>query len=198
VLVKFDFCDAQAYYLARFLGRLPSDAPVSLIGYSLGARMAIDALALLAGDRIADLGLPPEAVAQRMRQHPRPYRVVLVAAASDADWLLPGHRDAAALALVDRMLVTVNPCDRVLRRYPRLYGRGGPEAMGCVGPYVAPGAGTCAPPCAAPRSDQGDKIEVIDVASSVGRRHDWYRYATAPELTERLGWYTFLEPAAAD
>ncbi len=183
VLVKLDFSDAQAYYLARFLGGLRADVPVSLIGYSLGARVATDALVLLAGGSIADRCLPADAVARHAQHHPRPYRMVLVAAASDADWFLPGHRDAAALALVERMLVTANPCDRVLRRYPRLYGRGGPEAMGCVGPDCAPQPGGC------------DRIELIDLACSVGRPHDWYRYEAAPELVGRLGWYTFLTPS---
>ena len=108
---------------------------------------------------------------------------MLLAAANDADWLLPGHRDGRALALVERMLVTINAADRVLKHYPRLYGRGGPEAMGATGAYCDPQSGGC------------DKIEEIDVACSVGRPHDWNRYVAAPELIERLGWYTFLEAA---
>ncbi len=183
VLVKLDFSDAQSYYLARFLGELKADVPVSLVGYSLGARAATGALVLLSGGSIADRCLPAAVVAQQAQGHPRPLRVVLVAAACDADWLLPGHRDGLALGLVQRMLVAANPCDRVLKHYPRLYGRGGPEAMGAVGAYCCPQPGGC------------DKIETLDVACSVGPRHDWYRYIAAPELLERLGWYTFLEPA---
>ena len=81
------------------------------------------------------------------------------------------------------MLVTINAADRVLKHYPRLYGRGGPEAMGATGAYCDPQSGGC------------DKIEEINVACSVGRPHDWNRYVAAPELIERLGWYTFLEAA---
>ncbi len=183
VLVKIDYSDAQSYYLARFLGDLRADVPVSLIGYSLGARAATGALVLLQGGSIADRCLPAAVVTQRAQNHPRAMRIVLVAAACDAECLLPGQRDGLALGPVERMLVTTNPCDRVLKRYPRLYGRGGPEAMGAVGAYCCPQPGGC------------DKIETIDVACSVGRQHDWYRYVAAPELVERLGWYTFLEPA---
>ncbi len=185
VLEKADFSDAQSYYLARFLADVRPDVPVSLIGYSLGARAATGALDLLCGGSIADRCLPAEVLARTAPRNGRPYRVVLVAAANDADWLLPGHRDGQALALVERMLVTTNACDRVLRRYPRLYGRGGPEAMGAAGAYCDPQPGSC------------DKIEEIDVACSVGRPHDWYRYAEAPELVERLGWYTFLDAPPA-
>ncbi len=184
VQMKAEFSDAQSYYLARFLGDMRADVPVSLIGYSFGARTASGALELLAGGSIAGHCLPPAVVvARRQQSRPRPYRVVLVAAASDADWLLPGHRDGEALSLVERMLVTRNESDRVLKWYRRLYGPGGPEALGYVGPLCTAQPGSC------------ERIDAIDVACSVGHKHDWYRYQAAPELVERLGWYTFLTDA---
>ena len=167
---KVDFSDVQSYYLARFLADFQPDAPVSLIGYSLGARVATGAMELLAGGSIADRRLPAEVVVRRARQHPRPFRVVLMAAACDADWLLPDHRDGQALSLVDRMLVTTDARDPAMKWYSRLYGRGGPEALGYAGPCCLPQPGSCG------------KIELIDVSCSVGRRHDWDIYATAPEL----------------
>ena len=182
VLEKADFSDAQSYYLARFLADVRPDVPVSLIGYSLGARRrpARWICSAAARSRIA---------ACRRRSWPgRPHET---AGRTASCWwprpttpigCCPAIATARRSALVERMLVTTNACDRVLRRYPRLYGRGGPEAMGCGGPYCDPQPGSC------------DKIEEIDVACSVGRPHDWYRYAEAPELVERLGWYTFLEP----
>ncbi len=175
----------QSYYLARFLGSIRPDVPVSLIGYSFGARVATGALQLLAGGQIACRSLPQAVVTERKAAGQRPYRLVLIAAAADANWLLPGCRDGLVLPLVDRVLVTANCCDPVLRWYPRLYGRGGPEAMGYVGPSCSAQPGSC------------DKIEVIDLSCSVGRIHDWHTYETAPELTGRLGWYSFLEPAVA-
>jgi esterase/lipase superfamily enzyme len=182
---KVEFSDAQSYYLARFLADFQPDAPVSLIGYSLGARVATGAMELLAGGSIADRRLPDEVVVRRARQHPRPFRVVLTAAACDADWLLPGHRDGQALSLINRMLVTTDARDPAMKWYSRLYGRGGPEALGCAGPCCLPQPGSCG------------KIELIDVSCSVGRRHDWDLYAAAPELDEHLGWYTFLAPSGS-
>jgi hypothetical protein len=182
VQIKAEYTDAQGYYLARELQGMRPDAAVSLIGYSYGARAATDALELLAGGSIAGRRLPPEIVAQRMKSGQRPYRLVLVAAAADADWLLPGHRNGLALSLTDGMLVTENAGDRVLRLYPRIYERCGPQAMGHDGPLCSPQP-----------SAECDKICAIDVACSVGKRHDWHRYERAPELVERLPRYTFLD-----
>ena len=65
---------------------------------------------LLAGGSIACRSLPAEVVLRRA-QGTAAFRVVLMAAACDADWLLPGRRDGQVLPLVDRMLVTTNGCD---------------------------------------------------------------------------------------
>ena len=96
VLAKADFSDAQSYYLARFLADVQPGVPVSLLGYSLGNRAATGALELLSGGSIAGHCLPAEVLARAAQHRGRPYRVVLLAAANDADWLLPGHRDGRA------------------------------------------------------------------------------------------------------
>ena len=101
----------------------------------------------------------------------RPIRAVLVAAAMDCDWLLPGHRNGLALSQVDQMLITQNCCDRVLKWYPRMYRGRGPEAVGRVGPAWG---------------GEIDKIELIDVTCSVGREHNWFNYLQAPGLRSRL------------
>jgi hypothetical protein len=174
---KAELSDLQSYYVARLIGDMRPDVPVCLIGYSFGTRPATGAVELLAGGPIAGLTLP-QAVASKTQSEQRRFRLVLIAAASDADWLLPGHRDGLVMPLVERILAIENGSDRVLKYYSRLYGRGGPEASGYTGPQCCP--------C--------DKVEEVDVSCSVGRRHDWRRYNVAPELLERLGWYTFLEP----
>jgi hypothetical protein len=171
--LKASGCDAESYYLACILSRLPVGAPVGLIGYSYGARIACGALELLAEGRLPGCSLPQEARAA-WTSAPRSVRVLLVAAAMDADWLAPGHRNGDALSIVQRAAVTLDCCDRVLRWYTRLYGRGGPPALGCVGPA----------------GNDGGKVEVLDVACSVGKKHDWYRYESA--VTQQLAWYTFL------
>jgi hypothetical protein len=83
-----------------------------------------------------------------------------------------------ALALVDQMLVACNGCDWVLRRYPRISGGDGTQAMGLVGPCLDEGA---------------EKIEVLDVCDEVGRLHDFRRYCSAPDVCGRWAHYTFLD-----
>jgi hypothetical protein len=166
-------CDIESYYLARTLPAIRPGTPVGLIGYSYGARIIGGALELLAGGHLAGRSLPAEARAA-WTSAPRPLRAMFIGAAMDADWLAPGHRDGAALAMVQRVAVTQNCCDRALRLYPRLCGRGGPQALGSAGPL----------------GPDGEKLEVLDVSCSVGKRHDWYRYESA--VSGRLAWYAFL------
>jgi hypothetical protein len=176
--VKACRSDTEAYYLARCLASVRPGTPLGLMGYSFGCRAIGGALELLAGGQIADFRLPPE-VCTTWRELAAPVRVAWMAAAMDADWIRPGARNDQVLPRVQAMLVTCNCGDRVLRWYPRLYGRGGPQALGRVGP---------------PQAD--DKLEVIDVAPYVGRAHNWYLYAQAAPLVCRLPWYAFLADAA--
>jgi hypothetical protein len=70
--------------------------------------------------------------------------------------------------------------------YPRMYGRRGPQAVGQSGPYCCAGPDGC------------EKIEAVNVACTVGKKHDWRLYQAAPALVQRLGWYAFLEPSVAE
>ena len=89
VQIKVCRSDVEAYYLARVLSGLPKGAPLSLVGYSLGCRTVSGALQLLAGGPVAGRSLAPEALAAWNKAGPRPIRVMMVAAAMDADWLEP-------------------------------------------------------------------------------------------------------------
>ena len=167
--------DAQSYYVAWLINRMHPAVPLDLIGFSFGARVVTGALELLGGGCVAGQVLP-----DRTPGH-GPMRVMLAAAAVDNDWLLPGHRDGLALGQVERMLISVDPLDRALHFYPRLYGRGGPEALGAAGPN-----------CPSQLGPQAAKLDLVDVQCEVGKVHDWNNYASACGLTSRLGWYAFL------
>ncbi|MGD0900481.1 MAG: hypothetical protein ABR915_21830 [Thermoguttaceae bacterium] len=166
-------CDAEALYLARTLPELPPATPIGLIGYSYGARIVGGAVELLTGGEVAGQRLPAE-VCAGWAAAPRPVRVMFIAAAMDADWLAGGHRCGEVLALVEGVAVTLDDRDRVLRRYTRLPGRGGPQALGRIGPVGC----------------QGAKLELLDVTCAVGKKHDWKRYE--PAVSDRVAWYTFL------
>jgi len=178
VRVKAGRSDVQSYYLAECVARIHPDVPVSAIGYSFGARVIGGALQILAGGRVAGRTLPERPTTRRA-----PVRAVLVAAAVDADWLLPDRRYGLALGQVDRMLVTRNLCDPVLKRYPLMYCVRGPQAIGYVGPA-----------CLEQLGPQREKIELVDLTCSVGRIHDWATYFAASGVRERLAWYALLEP----
>ncbi len=170
--------DAESYYLAKWLAALPAKTPVCLIGHSFGARIVTGSLQLLAGGQVAGRSL----AAGRSPANPptpRPLRAMLLAAAIDSNWLLLGHRNGLALTAAQRVFITRNPCDRVLRWYPRLYGRGGPEAIGLVGPLL---------------SERAKSVEVVDVSGSMGSMHDVHGYLASAEFRSRLAHYAFLDP----
>lgn len=178
--VKACYSDVQGYYLARCLERVDPEVPVSLVGYSFGARAITAALHLLGGGRVAGWRLPQPTDSQPADGRRKPIRAVLVAAALDADWLMPGRRNGRAPAQVERMLVTRNGCDPVLKWYPWMYRRRGPQALG----YGRPVGCT-----------QSENIELLSVSCSVGKNHDWTSYLQSPGLRRRLAWYTFLDAA---
>lgn len=173
--------DVESYYVARLLAHLPQGVPLSLIGFSLGDRAASGALQLLAGGAVACRSLSPADLAAWNGAGLRPMRVMMIAGAMDYNWLEPGCPNGLAPLAVQRMLITVNGCDRVLKFYSRLYGPHGPEALGYVG---SP-------------STAGGKIEAVDVSCQVGRKHDYDRYLASAAVVQRLAWYTFLCDAPA-
>lgn len=183
VQVKAYRSDVQAYYLAYLLGRMNPEVRVGLIGYSFGARTITGALQLLAGGTFAGRALP-EGTAPVTRT---PVRAVLVAAAMSAHWLSPGGANGLALGSADRVLVTRNSYDPVLQYYPRMYGRGGPQALGYTGP-----ARSSQP------AEQREKVEILPVERSVGNNHALDGYLRASPVRSRLAWYAFLEPPAPE
>jgi hypothetical protein len=180
VRVKAARSDVQAYYLARCLQRMDPDTRVGMIGYSFGARIITGALEILAGGQIAGYRLNaggPDA-GGKIGILP-PLRIILIASATDRCWLLPGRRNGAALALVDWALITKNRSDPVLRWYPKMYGRRGPQATGRAGPALS--------------GEQCQKTEVLNLTCSVGKSHGWCSYLRSPCLYWRLGECVFVD-----
>jgi len=177
--IKACYSDAQSYYLADWLDQLGPDRSVNLIGHSFGARIVTGALHLLGGGQVAGRSLTPEPD----RAH-GPLQALLVAAALDADWLLPSRRNGLALSQVDRLLMTKNPRDPVLKWYPLMRHRGGPEALGFVGLI---GRGQLGP--------QREKIEVFSIANSVGRAHTWAKHLASAGLRRQFARLAFSEPS---
>jgi hypothetical protein len=177
VQTKATWADRQTYYLAGFLQSMHGEVPVSLIGFSFGARIVTGALHLLGGGEISGFSLPNRTEAPRL-----PVNAILVAAALDADWLLPGHCHGMALSQVHQLLITENASDSALRWYPRMYRHRGPDALGFFGL-----------PCASMLGEEQNKIEQMNLSCAVGKTHDWACYASVPDLGRRVRDYTFRD-----
>jgi len=177
-LVKAGYSDTQALYLAALLQQLDPDVPVTLVGYSFGARAVCGALHLLDGGQAAGLRLDePDA------SPPKQIRAVLVAAAMHAYWLGSGQRLGRALPMTTETTILVNSADPVLRRYAKLYGRRprcGPAALGYVGPYGL-------------ASQARDRVRLVHVHCSVGRHHDWNDYLRSGQLRQAVVQSAFAE-----
>ncbi|MHB1035788.1 MAG: hypothetical protein ACYC35_23515 [Pirellulales bacterium] len=177
VRVKAARSDTQAFYLAWVIQQVKPQVPVSLIGYSFGARAITGALQILSGDQVAGYTLPNQPRAART-----PMRAVLMAAALDSDWLAPCGRNGKALDQLDHLLITRNGCDPVLKRYPLMYQIGGPQSLGFVGPTCGWRLGTDA-----------QKIDLIDVTCPVGKTHAWSAYQRVSELDAYWSTYVFFQ-----
>jgi len=167
----------EAVHVAGMLQRIRPEVPVCLVGYSYGSQTIVGAIKLLAGECFA--GHTPE----RRTVRRAPLRAVLVAGAVESDVLAGADCSHGPLDVVDRLLITRNGCDPTLRLYPLLYRRGGPEALGFVGPS-----------CLGPDDPNWPKVEVVDVTQAVGKQHAWEAYRRAEPLRARLAWYAFLQP----
>ncbi len=158
-----------AYYLAWFVDRLDPDAPLSLWGHSFGSRAITGALHLLGGGAVAGNCL------QRVHAQRLGVQVVLMAAALDNHWLLPGHFHGQALSQTSGLLLVNNGCDRLLKRYHWLYGRRScRRALGYTGLYrgLLPGG-------------EQAKLRQIDACSSVGHQHQFALYLASPGVMSR-------------
>lgn len=169
VRVKAHRSEAHAWYLAALIDSIPSDVPIGLVGYSYGARLISASLHLLGGGRISGRQLARDEVPPA-----RPLRAVLLAAALDNHWLGEGQHHGLALSQVDSLVVFVNHEDSLLRLYPRLFGRGGPDALGRTGVVSRSRLGV-----------HGSKLRQINVAGAVGKHHDWHTYVNSGTIMSR-------------
>ncbi len=160
--------------LGWLLDQMPAETPVTLIGFSFGARVVTGGLHVLAG---GSLGCGME-LAERVHPDRAPVNVVLLAAAVHAHWLGEGQYHGLAMTQVDRMFLLTNRRDLALRYYHLSTTSGGrPQALGLRGP-------TCLGP------EYAAKIQMRDVSRYAGSQHDLFRYLCAPGAAEQVWAYT--------
>lgn len=162
-----------AVCLARWLDDMPLPGQVSLLGTSFGARIVMEALELRANGRIGNLSLETAGNVQRRAVH-----VVLISAAVNNDWLLPGRRLGGALSQTEQLLLVNNSSDPVLKRYHWLYGpRSRAAALGSTGLRFGGGF--------------SENVAQIDAAGIIGRHHGCAPYFDSPRLVAAMRSHLF-------
>jgi len=177
-LTKARWSESQGYYLAWLVDKINPRTTLSLVGHSFGSRTVAAALQGLATNCMAGYDLGP-----RRHTEWRPMQAALVAPAMDNRWLWPGWRYGKALTQVDRMLVTRNPNDRLLRFYSDRFLPRGVRALGLTG---VPN-----------RQRLGDlrfRLTPFDTLWA-GTSHRWTRYADVPSAARQLRLHFFYENA---
>ncbi|HEX4414556.1 MAG TPA: hypothetical protein VH107_13070 [Lacipirellulaceae bacterium] len=164
IRVKAARTGPAGYELAWLIDQMPTETPLSLVGFSFGARIVTGSLHVLAGGSLGGCCCLSEHV------HPDrpPMSVILMASALHSYWLAPGQYHGLAMTQVSRMCL-INNCDDSAMKYYGFIEPGlcGPQALGLCGP-------TCISP------EYAQKIVNRDVSCSVGSEHLLMRYLCAP------------------
>lgn len=163
---------------AWFLNQLPAETPLTLVGYSYGARVITGGLHIRAGGTLSGLGLDESEHAAG-----RPVNVVLIAAALNADWLGPNRYHGLAMSQVDHMLLLDNCRDLAMRYYHLSTKCGHPQALGLRGPTSI-------------AAEDKAKITKRDLSCYDGPRHDLFRYLAAPGVAGQI-WDMAMESDSA-
>jgi hypothetical protein len=168
--VKAARTNVTGYYLAWFLDRLSPQAPVSLWAHSFGARAVTGALHLLGGGELCG-----RVLAEPVHPDRQPAQVVLLAAALDNDWLLPGHFHGQALSQTADLLLVNNSGDALLKRYRFLYHRRSwQQALGYTGMNSRS------------LGEDAIKVQQVDAFCAVGKQHIFALYIGSPGLMSRV------------
>lgn len=178
---KLVWAEVQGWYLAWVIDRMDPMVPVGLVADSLGAPTLTGALHVLGGGAVKG-----HALEERVHPDRMPLSAALVAGTMNNTWLIPGHRHGMALSQVDRMIITVNPRDRMLKLYTAFRIGGGSPAVGATG--IPGGASRLGP--------YADRVVHFNVTGYVRVRHWWTKYLRIPAVTSRLSPFVFPAPAA--
>jgi hypothetical protein len=156
--------DPAGLHLAHLLSHLRPDVPLALVGYSYGARVVSGALHVVAGGTLCGHALPG-------RANLADARVLLISAAVDRDWLLPGRPHGMALTQMERLVLVNNATDPAMRLYHVSSQGGRPTALGRFG---LPGV---------PAVDDAPLLWQVDASRQVGKHHALkYYLASGPPL----------------
>ena len=167
---KVPIADYAGKYLALFLQSVKPESKVCLFGFSFGSRIVCQS--------VEDLQRS-ENMPENLRLH-----LVLSGAAMDQDWLVSGQRYGNVIKTAEKILVTYNPDDWVLRLYPLIYHLGhSPVALGLEGVPIQ----RIAP-------EFRSRIDNINVEPYMGSAHQTIQHVISPVFRSRVNEYFFFNP----
>ena len=165
VRAKAVHTSGEAHYFAWLLGHLGNNSPISIVGYSYGARVTSGALHVLSGGELAGCTLPPG-----LQRPSGSMQVAFMAAALHNNWLYANGCHELATSQIEHLLIQYNSKDPVLKRYHLIEKHGRPAALGYTGMYDDVSLATL--------------IEQSDVRSSVGKSHAEANYFRSDRVME--------------
>ncbi|MEQ8786600.1 MAG: hypothetical protein RIC55_09890 [Pirellulaceae bacterium] len=154
--------------LAWLVSQIDPRVRVSLLSFSLGAQIVTRALDTLGSEE----NLPSR----------RRLRVVLWTAAESHQWIVPGGYHGRAIHAVDRLLLVMNTCDPMLKRFPLISPRTDPHALGYCGIDNLPAFG-----------DDALRIRQIDAGAELGVSHGYRPHIEAPMVVAATRPYVFWQ-----
>lgn len=166
---KIPIIGNTAGYLSLCLQKLEPQSKVCLFGFSFGCRIACHA-----AEKLRKSGLQPDG--QRLH-------LVLSGAATDQNWFGKGQQHGKTPEIIEKILVTYNPDDWVLRYYPLMYSIGcNPAALGLEGLPMR----SIAP-------EFRDRFENVNVSRYIGDAHQTLPHVRCPAFQSRVNTYFFFE-----
>ena len=166
---KFPIADNAGDYLALFLEKINPESKVCLFGFSLGSRIVCQAVETL----------------RKSDRRPEGLRLnlVLSGAATNQDWFVHGGRFSRIPEIVEKVLVTYNSRDWVLRFYPLVYNfRDKAPALGFTGL-----------PTQRIPTEFRSQFENININRYIGREHQTLLHVQTPAFRSRINTYFLFE-----
>lgn len=168
VRAKYDRTFTEGRYLAWLLGQMEPTRDVSIIGYSFGAQIALEALeGLVAAEDAGRTDLQP------WRDRPGQTNLVFIVPAVRCDALAPRGPYRHAIECVDDVSIIINSRDDALKFYPLIDRDTRLAALGRTGMprhWLPPHIGFAA----------------VDAHRAIGKQHGLPQYLHSPTLTKRL------------
>ena len=174
---KLRQAEQYGWYLAWMIDQMHPDVPIGFVSDSLGAACLTGALHLLGGGQI------PGGALTRVTPDRLPPSVAMMASTMDTTYLAVNGRHGQALSAVDKILITVNPKDRMLKLYVAAHigtsrSLGATGIAGSLGPYR-------------------DRVRYLYVEPYIGGHHFWTAYLRNPPIIAAFRPYAFPLPATA-